>query len=93
MMTLRARQDVSAGRLREAAIQLEAALSAARVELTASGDKESAELLVAHGSAVAAAAEQARSQQLDSESAAAVEVALARLESAVRRAQRSEADR
>jgi hypothetical protein len=85
---LRARLDLSQGRTREAALQLEAALVAALEELR--GWRELPTMparldeLGSHASPVAAAAAAARSGVLDEAGVAAVGVALTRLEAALR---------
>ncbi|CAB4867076.1 MAG: hypothetical protein F2799_02565 [Actinobacteria bacterium] len=89
LITLRARRDLDSGRIREAAIQLEAAINTARTELVGSIPPESLESLVAHAVAVAAAAEAARAGDLDPEGEEVVATALARLETAQRQALRA----
>jgi hypothetical protein len=87
-LALRARADVDAGRSREAALQLEAALTAALAELE--GWRGHADLaarlgeLATHRDAVAGAAAAARAGTLDPPQAEAVAAALARLEAALR---------
>ena len=88
LLALRARLDLDAGRSREAALQLEAALAAAVEELR--GWRELPGMggrlgeLERHRAAVAAAAQAARTGELDERGAAAVAAALARLEAALR---------
>ncbi|MCX6394675.1 MAG: hypothetical protein NTY57_07505 [Solirubrobacterales bacterium] len=88
LITLRARRDLDSGRIREAAIQLEAAINTARTELGGLVPPDSLESLVAHAVAVAAAAEAARAGDLDPEGEEVVATALARLETAQRQALR-----
>jgi hypothetical protein len=87
-LALRARQDVEAGRRREAALQLDAALTAGLAELepwSARGDLADrlAELRELHG-AVHAAAQAALQGGVEDEQADAVRRALERLEAALR---------
>jgi len=82
--TLRARADLDAGRLREAALMLDAAFSCAREELAGVITEERFETLVAHSTAVASVAAEARSSQLEADSIAAVQSGLERLEAALR---------
>jgi hypothetical protein len=87
-LALRARQDVDAGRRREAALQLDAALTVALPELepwAARGDlaERLAELRELHG-AVRAAAEAALQGGVEDADAEAVRRALERLEAALR---------
>ena len=87
-LALRARQDVDAGRRREAALQLDAALTAARAELepwSARGDLAArlAELGELHAG-VQAAARAALQGGVEDEDAAAVRRGLERLEAALR---------
>ena len=87
-LTLRARQDVEAGRRREAALQLDAALTAGLAELepwSARGDlaERLAELRELHG-AVHAAAQAALQGGVEDEDADAVRRGLERLEAALR---------
>jgi hypothetical protein len=87
-LALRARQDVDAGRRREAALQLDAALTVAVPELepwAARGDiaERLAELRERHG-AVRAAAQAALQGGVDDADADAVRGALERLEAALR---------
>ena len=87
-LALRARQDVDAGRRREAALQLDAALTAALAELepwAARGDigARLAELRELHGG-VRAAAQAALQGGVEDADAAAVRHALERLEAALR---------
>jgi hypothetical protein len=87
-LALRARQDVDAGRRREAALQLDAALSVAVPELepwSARGDLGArlAELRELH-EGVHAAAQAARQGGVEDADAAAVRQALERLEAALR---------
>jgi hypothetical protein len=87
-LALRARQDVDAGRRREAALQLDAALTVALPELepwAARGDlaERLAELRELHG-AVRAAAEAALQGGVEDADADAVRRALERLEAALR---------
>jgi hypothetical protein len=87
-LALRARQDVDAGRRREAALQLDAALTAALAELepwSARGDLAArlAELRDVHG-AVQAAAQAALQGGVEDEDDAAVRRGLERLEAALR---------
>ncbi|MCX6387248.1 MAG: hypothetical protein NTX07_00795 [Solirubrobacterales bacterium] len=86
LLALRARQDLEAGRTREAALQLEAAITTASVELGGVADEASVEALVAHAVSAAAAAEAARAGELDEEALDAVTIALERLEQALRKA-------
>ena len=87
-LTLRARGDLDRGRDREAALQLEAALSAAVAELE--GWRELGDLADAprrahgHAAPVRAAAAAAREGRLDDAQVEAVGAALARLEAALR---------
>jgi hypothetical protein len=87
-LALRARQDVDAGRRREAALQLDAALTVALPELepwSPRGDlaERLAELRELHG-AVHAAAQAALQGGVEDEDAAAIRHALERLEAALR---------
>jgi hypothetical protein len=87
-LALRARQDVDAGRRREAALQLDAALTVALPELepwSPRGDlaERLAELRELHG-AVHAAAQAALQGGVEDEDAAAILHALERLEAALR---------
>ena len=88
-LALRARADLDAGQLREAALQLRAALVAALVELPADRDA-SADMptriaeLREHASAVAAIADEALSGVLSTSAAATLGAALQRLEAALR---------
>jgi hypothetical protein len=87
-LTLRARQDVDAGRRREAALQLDAALTVALPELepwSGRGDLATrlAELRELHG-AVRAAAQAALEGGVEDEAADAVRHALERLQAALR---------
>ena len=88
LLALRARLDLDQGRDREAALQLEAALGAARSELVSwrELDGMAARLDELHGLAdsVAAAAAAARAGSLDVAGREAVASALARLEAALR---------
>jgi hypothetical protein len=88
LLALRARLDLDQGRDREAALQLEAALSAALAELEGwrelDGMPARLEELEGFADPVAAAAAAARAGALDVEGRAAVERALARLEAALR---------
>ena len=87
-LTLRARGDLDRGRDREAALELEAALSAAVAELE--GWRELGDLatrleeLMEHAAPVRAAAAAAREGRLDDAQVEAVGAALARLEAAIR---------
>jgi hypothetical protein len=87
-LALRARGDLAHGRDREAALQLEAALLAARSELE--GWREHADLarrldeLAGYSEGVAAAAAAAREGRLDGAHVEHVSAALARLEAALR---------
>jgi hypothetical protein len=87
-LALRARADLDAGRVREAAFQLAAALDAAAAELESwrgRGDLgERLDELAALRPQAAAAVEQARAGGLDDARAATVERALGRLEAALR---------
>jgi hypothetical protein len=86
-LTLRARLDLDHGRLREAALQLEAALGAAVVELSGDDRRDLPERhaeLAALREGVAAAAEAARHGDLSPEQREAVTHALGRLEAALR---------
>ena len=87
-LTLRARGDLDSGRDREAALQLEAALTAALAELTGwrdVGDIASRlDELTGYVDSVAAAAAAAREGRLDPAHVEAVGAALARLEAALR---------
>jgi hypothetical protein len=87
-LALRARQDLDAGRRREGALQLHAALTAALAELepwTARGDLTArAAELRSLAPAVAQAAEAALQGGIDDATAANVERALGRLEAALR---------
>lgn len=88
-LALRARQDLDAGQLREAALQLRAALTAALVELPADRDA-SADMatrvteLREHASAVAAVADAALVGALPASAAETLGAALQRLEAALR---------
>jgi hypothetical protein len=88
LLALRARLDLDQGRDREAALQLEVALSAALAELEGwrelDGMPARLEELAAFSGPVAAAAAAARAGALDEEGRAVVERALARLEAALR---------
>ena len=81
---LRSRADLDAGRLREAALMLDAALSCAREELAGVITEERFETLVAHSTAAAAVAAEARGGQLEPDSIAAIQSGLERLEAALR---------
>jgi hypothetical protein len=87
-LTLRARADLDRGRDREAALQLEAALSAALAELAgwvSIGDLASRlDELHEYSERVASAASAARSGTLDAAGVEVVSAALARLEAALR---------
>jgi hypothetical protein len=87
-LTLRARADCDRGRHREAALQLEAALTAALAELSgwvSHGDIAARlDELRGYAGSVAAAAAAAREGRLDGEAVEAVSAALARLEAALR---------
>jgi hypothetical protein len=87
-LALRARADVTAGRAREAALQLEAALESALAELEGWRDQrdlaERLAELAALREPVAAAAAAARAGTLDPAQAEAVAGALGRLEAALR---------
>jgi hypothetical protein len=88
-LALRARQDLDAGQLREAALQLRAALAAALVELPADRDA-AADMptrvteLREHVPAVAALAEEALAGALPSSAATTLGAVLQRLEAALR---------
>jgi hypothetical protein len=87
-LTLRARSDVDAGRLREAALQLRIAVDAALAELEPWRDQADlaerlAQLRVRRGE-VAAAADAALRSGLDDEHIATVHAVLARVEAALR---------
>jgi hypothetical protein len=88
LLALRARCDLEQGRDREAALQLEAAVGAARAELVGwrelSGMAERLEELGGLTDGVAAAATAARAGTLDEPGRAVVERALGRLEAALR---------
>jgi hypothetical protein len=88
LLAVRARIDLDAGRPREAALQLEAALAAAVEELRGwrdlPGMAARLDELAGHHGDVAAAAAAARTGLLDEPGAAAVAAALDRLESALR---------
>ena len=86
-LTLRARLDLDHGHLREAAVQLDAALSTALAELEDDDRQDLArrrEVLATHAEGVAAAAATARRRELDEEQIAAITKALQRLEAALR---------
>jgi hypothetical protein len=87
-LTLRARADLDAGRHPEAALQLEAALSAAVAELAGwvtTGDlSERLEELRGHLDPVRAAAQAAREGRLEPAGVDVIAAALARLEAALR---------
>lgn len=87
-LMVRARADVDAGRTREAALQLEAALAAALAELESwRGHADLAARLAelaTHADPVAAAAAAARAGTLEPAHTEAVAAALARLEAALR---------
>jgi hypothetical protein len=87
-LTLRARADLDRGRAREAALQLEAALTAALAELAgwlAHGDLAARlDELAGYREAVGAAASAAREGRLDAAAVEDVGTALARLEAALR---------
>jgi hypothetical protein len=87
-LTLRARADCDLGRTREAALQLEAALTAAIAELAgwvSHGDLEArVGELRGYVPSIAAAAAAAREGRLEPEHVESVSVALARLEAALR---------
>jgi hypothetical protein len=84
-LTLRARLDLDAGRVREAAVQLEAALTCARAEL-APWDDVSDRLaeLETYVSSVAREAAAARAGSLDADAVPRLTEALERLEAALR---------
>lgn len=88
-LTLRARHDLDAGQLREAALQLQAALAAALAELPAAADA-SADMparvaeLREHAPAVATLADSALSAALPATAAETLRTALQRLEAALR---------
>jgi len=86
-LTLRARQDLGAGRVREAALQLRVSLEAALAELEDRGNADMqqriGELREQRG-AVGAAANEALTGSLGADTAAEVEHALDRLEAALR---------
>jgi hypothetical protein len=88
LLALRTRADLEQGRDREAALQLEAALSAARAELTGwrelHGMAERLEELGALADGVAAAATAARAGTLDVTGREVVAAALGRIEAALR---------
>ena len=88
LLVLRARADIAAGRLREAALQLDAALGAALAELpawTERGDLAARVTeLAAEREGVAAVAATALQRGLDPAEAAATERVLERLEAALR---------
>jgi hypothetical protein len=88
LLALRARLDLDAGRDREAALQLEAALGAARAELVGwrelSGMARRLEELGALSDGVAGAAAAARAGTLDEAGRSVVAGALGRLEAALR---------
>jgi hypothetical protein len=87
-LALRAREDLDAGRVREAALQLDAALAAAGAELAPwrgrGGLAARLDELGALRDGAAAAADAAREGGLDDDRTAAVAHALARLEAALR---------
>lgn len=86
-LALRARLDLDHGRVREAALQLDAALGAAVVELEGDDRRDLAERhaeLVRLRDGVAAAADAARHGALDGEQTDTVTAALGRLEAALR---------
>jgi hypothetical protein len=88
LLALRARADLDQGRDREAALQLEAALAAARAELASwrelHGMAERLEELGSLSDGVAGAAAAARAGTLDEAGRSAVAAALERLEAALR---------
>ena len=88
LLALRAREDVDAGRLREAAFQLDAALAAATAELEPWRDRSDLgprlDELAALREEAAAVAAAARSGGLGDDDAALVAWALRRLEAALR---------
>lgn len=88
LLALRARLDLDHGRAREAALQLEAAVSAACEELRGWAELPGMSIRVdeleGHRAGVARAAEAARTGVLDEPGAAAVRTALERLEAALR---------
>ena len=86
-LTLRARLDLDHGRMREAALQLDAALGAAIVELEGDDRRDLAERhaeLERLRDGVAAAAEAARRGDLDADQRETIATALHRLEAALR---------
>jgi hypothetical protein len=86
-LALRARLDLDHGRLREAALQLDAALGAAIVELEGDDRRDLADRhaeLVRLRDGVATAADAARHGDLDAERRETVTAALGRLEAALR---------
>jgi hypothetical protein len=83
-LALRARADVDAGRWREAALQLEAALSAALSELQAWPLADRLAELARHREPVAEAAAAARAGTLEPAQTEALREALGRLEAALR---------
>ena len=88
LLALRARADLDQGRDREAALQLEAALSAGLAELEGwrelDGMAERLEELAGFAAGVRAAAAAARAGTLDADGRGVVERALGRLEAALR---------
>jgi hypothetical protein len=84
LLALRGRADLDAGREREAVLQVEAAVAAAREELGGTVKAERMEALAAHGAALAAAAAEARAGRPGPDSLAAATAALERLEAALR---------
>jgi hypothetical protein len=88
LLALRARLDLDQGRSREAALQLEAALAAAREELQGwrelPGLAARLDELAGRRATVGAAAAAARAGELDAAAADAVAAALVRLEAALR---------
>jgi hypothetical protein len=86
-LVLRARVDLSAGRRREAALQLRVALEAAIAELRPAGDADLERRmgeLREHRAAVGSAANEALAGELSPATAEAVERALGRVEAALR---------
>lgn len=84
LVALRARADLNAGRTREAALMIEAALGAARNELRGKIGPARREELAAHSGSAAAAAEAAREGPVDAAVMADAEAALSRLEAALK---------
>ena len=84
LLALRGRADLDAGREREAVLQIEAAVTAAREDLGGTVKAERMEAIAAHGAALAGAAAEARAGRPGPDSLAAATAALERLEAALR---------